>query len=251
MYYFIYNRISILCNKADVNVILVFWGKGANVGITMYDQAATNTRVVAAEIKVLVLKMVSLGSDVSQVHLIGHSLGAHTSGYVGSRLKSDDNLVLGRITGLDPAEPDFEKQPMLVRLDKNDATYVDVIHTNGAPMLGGGGFGLMIQCGDVDFYVNGGELQPDCPNQITGIFTSGMAAGDVVACSHSRAHDIFTETINAQMCQFVGYPCASYASHQYKVLVGVSHSGKTTKGKLEIQLAGTWATSEWFPATAA
>lgn len=23
-------------------------------------------------------------------------------------------------------------------------------------------------CGDVDFYVNGGENQPDCPNQISG-----------------------------------------------------------------------------------
>ncbi|XP_052777787.1 pancreatic lipase-related protein 2-like [Mya arenaria] len=277
--------------KADVNVFLVFWGNGANLGF-LYDQAATNTQVVAAEIRVLILNMVSLGADVNQVHLIGHSLGAHTSGYVGGRLKSDHHLVLGRITGLDPADPDFETKPILVRLDKNDAAFVDVIHTNGAPFTGLGGYGLMIQCGDVDFYVNGGALQPDCPG--VGMSVPGMGFMDSLSCSHGRAHEIFTETINSQMCQFVGYPCSSYESfqrgdcmdcgedgcavmgyasdmytvprgkkylntrrsspfcgHQYKVLVKMSTFWDNTKGKIEIKLAGTWDTSEWIPATAA
>ncbi|WAR23442.1 LIPR2-like protein [Mya arenaria] len=282
---------TILCSKADVNVFLVFWGNGANLGF-LYDQAATNTQVVAAEIRVLILNMVSLGADVNQVHLIGHSLGAHTSGYVGGRLKSDHHLVLGRITGLDPADPDFETKPILVRLDKNDAAFVDVIHTNGAPFTGLGGYGLMIQCGDVDFYVNGGALQPDCPG--VGMSVPGMGFMDSLSCSHGRAHEIFTETINSQMCQFVGYPCSSYESfqrgdcmdcgedgcavmgyasdmytvprgkkylntrrsspfcgHQYKVLVKMSTFWDNTKGKIEIKLAGTWDTSEWIPATAA
>lgn len=32
-------------------------------------------------------------------HMIGHSLGAHLAGYVGSNLKTNFGLTLGRITG--------------------------------------------------------------------------------------------------------------------------------------------------------
>jgi hypothetical protein len=58
--------------------------------------------------------------------MIGHSLGAHTAGYAGERIAG-----LGRITGLDPAEPYFQGMPSFVRLDPTDAKLVDVIHTDG------------------------------------------------------------------------------------------------------------------------
>lgn len=38
---------------------------------------------------------------------------------------------------MDPAEPDFKDHPTAVRLDKHDAAFVDVIHTNGAPITSG------------------------------------------------------------------------------------------------------------------
>jgi len=82
-----------------MNVVVVFWGGGANIGFPNYDQAAANTRVVAAEISLLIANMVNLGAEPSTVHVIGHSLGAHTAGYAGSRLRENFNITLGRISG--------------------------------------------------------------------------------------------------------------------------------------------------------
>lgn len=42
--------------------------------------------------------------DLDDVHIVGHSLGSHIAGYVGTNLTGS----IGRITGLDPAEPYFQ-----------------------------------------------------------------------------------------------------------------------------------------------
>ena len=54
-----------------------------------------------------------------------------------------------------------------VRLDPSDALFVDVIHSNAKPLVDMGA-GLYEPCGHVDFYPNGGQEQPGCPNPITG-----------------------------------------------------------------------------------
>ena len=78
------------------------------------------------------------------VQIIGHSLGAHAAAYVGKRL----NAKVGRITGLDPSSRQFEGMSAQVRLNPNDATFVDIIHTNA----GGAGAGILAQSGYVDFW---------------------------------------------------------------------------------------------------
>ena len=82
-------------------------------------------------------------------------------------------FVLVELSGLDPAEPQYYDRPRLVRLDKADADYVDVIHTNGAQ----NGFGMRMACGDVDFYVNDGKSQPGCPGILTNI--GDLLSGDI------------------------------------------------------------------------
>ena len=98
--------------------------------------------------------------------------------------------------GLDPAEPDFENHPEGVRIDPTDALFVDIIHTNGAPIRHGGA-GLMQVSGHVDFYVNGGERQPGCPDVVTGaveqLFTRNVS-GTEITCVYgiSNAERVFT-----------------------------------------------------------
>lgn len=65
-----------------------------------------------------------LGITPSDIHGIGHGLGAHILGYVGKLIH------LGRITALDPSGPHFKDMPAQVRLDLDDAEFVEVVHTD-------------------------------------------------------------------------------------------------------------------------
>ncbi|GFT07446.1 pancreatic triacylglycerol lipase [Nephila pilipes] len=152
------------------------------------------------------------GEDVyciplSSMHVIGHSLGAHVAGYAGQRLNK-----LGRITGLDPAEPYFQYTLEDVRLDPGDANFVDVIHTDGGSFITGG-LGMIQDCGHVDFYPNGGKRQPGCNQNVVGAIEK---EGDLlygirrfIGCNHIRAYEFFSESINSD-CPFYGYVCDTY-----------------------------------------
>lgn len=65
-------------------------------------------------------------------------MGAHIAGYAGEKLKAQRKRKLGRITALDPAQPLFQGMPDFVRLDRGDANFVDVIHTDAKSILMGG-----------------------------------------------------------------------------------------------------------------
>ena len=95
-------------------------------------------------------------ATLESFHLIGHSLGAHVSGYAGKFL----NGKLGQITGLDPAGPRFEGLKMSEsRLWHTDANFVDSIHSNTESGLH---FGMKEPCSHVDIFPNGGLTQSSC-----------------------------------------------------------------------------------------
>lgn len=191
------NMKDAILQREDANVITLDWSKGANQA--NYAQAVANTRVVGALLSLLMntLDTVANGSSLARMHLIGHSLGAHVAGYAGER-----TLGTGRITGLDPAGPLFNRANPMVRLDPSDALFVDVIHTNAD------GFGIKSSVGHVDFYPNGGKRQPGCLEyMLTELFNGRFEQMfDGVACSHMRVLTLFTESINSN-CQFPSYPC--------------------------------------------
>ena len=86
-----------------------------------------------------------VGADKSlYVHCAAHSLGAHACGFLGKHLIVDTDPAaknLDRISAMDPAGPlftndipyPFNKLNILptARLGPHDATYVDVIHSDG------------------------------------------------------------------------------------------------------------------------
>lgn len=183
--------------KYDYNVVMVDWSPGADH--VNYLQAAANTRVVGAVTAGLLEALRDAKDlDLAQLHLVGHSLGAHICGYVGRRLKG-----IGRITGLDPAGPFFEDTKTPVRLDPSDATFVDVIHTDGRKYFG---FGIIIPVGHVDFYPNKGKHQPACKTNTFGTIRKLVSAkldslSADIACSHMRSILLFTESVRSS-CRF-------------------------------------------------
>ncbi|KAL4699142.1 hypothetical protein H8959_011799 [Pygathrix nigripes] len=154
-----------------------------------------------------------LGYGPEDVHLIGHSLGAHTAAEAGRRLGGR----VGRITGLDPAEPCFQGAPEEVRLDPSDAMFVDVIHTDSAPIIPSLGFGMSQKVGHLDFFPNGGEEMPGCQKNMlsTIIDIDGIWEGisNFAACNHLRSFEYYSSSI-LNPDGFLGYPCASYSEFQ-------------------------------------
>uniref|UniRef100_A0A6Q2XEV2 Triacylglycerol lipase n=1 Tax=Esox lucius TaxID=8010 RepID=A0A6Q2XEV2_ESOLU len=186
----------------DVNCICVDWRKG---GLSLYTQSANNIRVVGAQVAQMIEDVYR--QKPSMVHVIGHSLGAHAAGEVGRRIQK-----LGRITGLDPAEPYFQGCSATVRLDPSDAMFVDVIHTDILPFIPYVGKGMSQAVGHIDFYPNGGEHMPGCDKNIasTIVDIDGLWEGtrDFVACNHLRSYKYYNESIVSPK-GFTGYPCSN------------------------------------------
>lgn len=179
--------IVLLWRKLDPNsnIIKVSWPE-ANRGL--YHSAALNSRVVGRQLSLFLHHLDQMFSiDLSnKFHLVGHSLGAHIAGFVGA----DNGGRLARITGLDPAGPIFVDLHEQMRLDPGDAHFVDVLHTN-AGSITKGSLGLTTPSGHVDYYPNGGSVQPGC----YGSSMSLMDPVERVACNHRRSYRYFIEIL--------------------------------------------------------
>lgn len=198
---------KVMVKSENVNCIAVEWKKGAK---TLYAQAANNARVVAAQVATMItFLMGNYKQKADKFHIIGHSLGAHVAGDVGSRIPG-----LARITGLDPAEPYFQDTDSSVHLDASDAAFVDVIHTDGLPFNSKLGLGVSQPVGHIDFYPNGGQLMPGCsankgrPSDLDAIW-EGTKKFD--ACNHIRAYQYYSDSIVTPE-GFVGFPCSDMDS---------------------------------------
>ncbi|OQV15770.1 Pancreatic triacylglycerol lipase [Hypsibius exemplaris] len=216
--------VSELLKDGNHNVIRLDWSAG---NLPPYLQATANVRLVGSYVAKFIHHLVSVhGVNPADVHIIGHSLGAHGAGYAGTVTQQQHNFPVGRITGLDPAGPYFTNLPVSVRLDPSDATVVDTIVTDGETIFNWA-FGSHQAMGHINFYPNGGKNQPGCDQGIlatifggptmnsTTFDVLGTAAAtslEVVACNHARAPVLFYESINNPACTMKSFQCSDYDS---------------------------------------
>merc|ERR1712168_3030 len=225
----------------DVNVIQANWVDGAR---TKYDQAVSNTRIVGIQIKKLIRHLCrNYGAKSVDFHLIGFSLGAHVAGFAGKELNASGHK-LGRISGLDPANPSFNSDSSLVRLDKSDAEFVDVIHTDIKTILHIA-TGMNRSLGHVDFWPNAGEDQPGCHE---GFMSKGFFASmqDMAICDHLRAHELYIDSISKD-APMIGYKCANYAAFKRGKCLSCEYKHKSRDDSERIdnnrcKTMGYWAT---------
>lgn len=146
------------------NTLMLDWSQLAS---GLYNIAAGNVKIVGDKVAQVVLGLITAGLPLSNVHVVGHSLGGQMAGLIGKRVQiySDNQMKLDRISALDPAGPLYwellgsSALPLfLPEISKNDANFVDVIHSDG------GFLGEPNACGYADFWPNGGSrFQPGCP----------------------------------------------------------------------------------------
>uniref|UniRef100_A0A6P7GGD5 Phospholipase A1-like n=1 Tax=Diabrotica virgifera virgifera TaxID=50390 RepID=A0A6P7GGD5_DIAVI len=160
------------------NVVIVDWATGA----APYETAAANTKPLGELIGKYILDN---ELELEKLQLIGVGMGAHAAGQAGKYITRVSLHHIGRITGLDVAGPKFELDsvPPEGKLQKTDAFFVDTVHTNVQK------FGYKCPIGHVDWYVNGGNVQPGCPV---------LDSPDLDVCSELRAPDLYVESITYQ-----------------------------------------------------
>jgi len=186
--------------RENLAVLTVDWKKGASASfwdpIESYNKAVANTRYIGLATQRLVQCLHKRDESAKiEVHCVGHSLGAHACGFLGNALESATNSKMFRLTGLDPAGPQFttklepgtlsiykplKSAPRDQRLDETDAEIVDIIHTDGNQ------WGTMRPIGDIDFYV-GKSLET------LGTHQAGCHTGDL--CDHSKSIKLFSESL--------------------------------------------------------
>ncbi|CAG9787723.1 unnamed protein product [Diatraea saccharalis] len=158
-----------------------------------YVPSVHNARLVGKRLGNLIANLENFGANAEDFHIIGISLGAHIAGWAGKYFRQYKGRSIGRITGLDPAGPCFSYALSDQRLDKTDAVYVDVIHSNRLVQ------GIIEALGHADFYINGGGPgQPGC---------------FIPSCSHLRAAEVYIESIRIPK-SFVGVQCKNWEQFQ-------------------------------------
>ncbi|XP_047031861.1 pancreatic lipase-related protein 2 [Helicoverpa zea] len=209
---------------ADYNFIAVDWSR--LIVFPWYVSAVRNTRYMGVRLADFIQFLNSIGVPASSIHVVGFSLGAEAAGFTGKNLRSR-GLLLGRITGLDPAYPGYSLSNNDGHLAKGDAAFVDVLHTNP------GVFGFLRPIGDVDFYANPGSwIQPGC---WVDELIKNREFRFVYGCSHVRAWRLYSESLSnprgfpATLCldwTSATRPCSFQGDGYMGIAAGPPMSGK-------------------------
>lgn len=146
--------------RSQYNIINLDWSAYANT-LNFLGVVSQLNPVLETAYEIL-NQFTSQGFNISQTYFAGSSFGTIIASGIGRNFRNNQGILLSRITALDP--PEFFLTLSLTfalagvqKLNRADANFVDVIHTNV------GSFGDGLTRGHADFWVNGGFSQPDCP----------------------------------------------------------------------------------------
>lgn len=170
-----------LDSRPDDNIVLIDW---SNMAMGNYFiNAAPNTRKVAHAIAEEMKKLIDSGLTLDLIHIVGHSLGGQTAGFIGKEMQKLGHK-LRRISALDPAFPMFYPGLTLGHIEGEDADFVDIIHTDA------GFYGAPVKTGTVDFWPNDGKrTQPGCK------FGVHLPMSDDDLCDHWRSWHFWAESV--------------------------------------------------------
>ncbi|CAH2053988.1 unnamed protein product, partial [Iphiclides podalirius] len=176
------------------NLLALDW---SNLAFGSYVNVVLGLQKLGEETGVALAKLLKGGLPIDKLHLVGHSLGAHLGG-ISSRYLMSLGFKVPRLTGLDPAYPGFYPALFSKPLDRHDAKFVDIIHSDG------GGFGAPLAIGHADFWPNHGTAkQPGCPP-----LTVPLTIEDF--CSHWRSWRFWAESVEGG--QFLARRCDGFDS---------------------------------------
>ncbi|CRL01824.1 CLUMA_CG015039, isoform A [Clunio marinus] len=206
-------------SRGDTNFVFVDTARYVD---TLYAWSAFNTQELGRGLGRGLAELIKV-VPLENIHLMGHSLGAHIAGTAGKTFQEITNKQLPRITAFDPAKvrkvvnfleisliklfhlfslllllhqkPCFNEGESLLGVGRGDAEFVDVIHSDA------GGLGKSEAIGDADFFPNG--IVPLMPGCLT------------IFCSHSRAWEYYAETVyKGNESNFIGKKCGSLLSYE-------------------------------------
>jgi len=198
----------------DFNIFSIDWGDLESW--SNYPHAAAITKPVGEHSAQLVKLLGEHVGVFENIHLVGHSLGAHVVGFIAKEVKKMGLGKISRMTGLDPAFPFFELQGPEGRIDKSDAEFVQIVHTNSG-FLWEGCLSFKEPLGHVDFYPGGGAHQPGCTDLcIIDCYNETIIDLLKGGCSHGRANDYMVESVLGFVGndKFVGRYCLSWEDFQ-------------------------------------
>lgn len=183
---------SAYLQRGGYNVLLLDW---SNIAFGNYIVDAKLLPAAGEYVGKAMLKLLKQGLSLRGLHLVGHSMGSHLVAYVAVYLRNR-GFTVPRLTGLDPAYPGFYPPLLAPPMSPSDATFVDVIHTDG------GYFGTPSSTGHADFWPNEGQAkQPGCISATIPLTTEDF-------CSHWRSWALWAESLKSN--ELLARRCDNY-----------------------------------------
>lgn len=171
--------------RDDYNCLVLDWSELADGNF--FVDAVPNIKQIGPKMAEVILDWFDEGLNPETFFIVGHSLGAQMSGIIGRSVykKSRGETKIERISALDPAFPTFYPSLGTSPVNKNDAKFVDVIHTDAWL------YGIPVSTGHADFWPNSGKtLQPGCPRR--GML---LTLSDLDLCSHRRSWWFWADSV--------------------------------------------------------